>query len=287
MDRLSAVEQEAIILNSAWKMIDEMVNRAMFCETGAEDARELLFHRYEHARLFLIILTDFLSGVRGHRGNPIPLGLKEQPSNGRPYERTFLYHIKQICENPQFGSDASRIEQQVDGLADWLEISFVAPQVNLPDIKLVSDIEVQRYRYLKICGNIKKHNLARLSVVVSQIRGLLNRSGHSVNESDAYLVADNFCDWFFENIFLCHAPQIAEFLNGIRYAIHMYLVDEYQRSYRVTAESSPAFEVYRYDVPEKIQDPIAYAMYWEVMNRVRAQPSMGHFVVPHMLKLRY
>lgn len=287
MNRLNAIEQEAIILNSAWKMIDEMVTRSVFSETGPGYARELLFHSSEHARLFLIILTDFLSSVRGHRGNRVPLGLKEQPRNGRPYERTFLYHLKQVCENPQVGSDSSSIEQQVDAFADWLEFSFVAPRVNLPDINIVSDIEVHRYKYLTICGNIKKHNLARLSIVVSQIRELLNQSGHSVNESDAYLVADNFCDWFFDNIFLYHAPQIAEFLNGIRCAIYKYLLEEYRRSYRVTSESGPTFEVYRYDVPEEIQDTIAYAMYWEVMNRVRAQPSMDRFVVSDVLKLRY
>ena len=136
-------------------------------------------------------------------------------------------------------------------------------------------------------GNIAKHNLARLSTNVLHLRKLLETAGHTVSEQDAYLAVENFFEWFFNDIFIYHSSQIAEFLNNIRWAIFEYLQPEYRRSWHLTDKATPDLQRYGYHFPSEINEPVARAMYWNVMNRVRAKPWIHRFVVSDSFKRRY
>jgi hypothetical protein len=284
---MNEVEQECIVLNSVWQMINDMVNWAMFVKHDRVEPTNMMFETSEHARLFIILLGDFLSQLRAFRGQPIPLGLRAPPSNARPSELTFLYYLKQVCANPQLGSDTSDLQQTVAVFATWLEGEFVAPGVNLHAINVVADLRVSRYRYLKICGDIAKHNLARLATNVAHIQKLLNDSGHAVSEQDAYLAVENFFEWFHNDIFIYHSSQIAEFLNNILWQIFDYLQSEYARSWHRPEDVDRDSLIYRYRYPVGCNEPLARAMYWDLMNRVRAKPWVHRFVVHDAFKRRY
>jgi hypothetical protein len=162
-----------------------------------------------------------------------------------------------------------------------------APRVNLANIGVVADICVSRYRYLKICGDIAKHNLARLATNVAHIRRLLEASGHTVSEQDGYLAVEDFFEWFHADIFIYHSSQIAEFLNNIRWAIFDYLQAEYARSLHRTGGGDSDLSRYAYHFPAHCNEPLARAMYWDLMNRVRAKPWVHRFVVHKSFKCRY
>ena len=70
---MNDTEQECIVLNSAWEMIDGMVNWAMFVRNDRTDPTNLTFETSQHSRLFIVLLGDFLSQLRAFRGQPIPL----------------------------------------------------------------------------------------------------------------------------------------------------------------------------------------------------------------------
>ena len=284
---MNDVEREAIILNSAWKMIDGMVNWAMFVRGDLREPTNLVFHDDEHARIYVILLGDFLSQVRAYGSQPVPLGLRATPADARPADRTFLYHLRQVSAEPQLGDDATELGQQIEAFAVWLEKQFVAPGVFLPNINVQVDLPITRYRYLRMCGDIAKHHLGRLSVNAHHIRKLLEQAGTDIGEQEAYLAIEDFFQWFFDSIFLYHSSQIAEFLNNIRWAIFRYLEPEYRRSHHLTQDATPDFHAYGYHVPEPIAEPIARAMYWDVMNRVRQKPWMPHFVIHELHKRRY
>jgi len=284
---MNEIEREAIILNSAWEMIDGMVNWAMFVKNDRTDPTNLMFETSQHRRLFIILLGDFLSEVRAFKGDPVPLGLKATPSNARPSDLTFIFHLRQVCAAPKLGADAADLSSRIEAFADWLEGSFAASGVNLHVIGIVADLHVSRYRYIKMCGDIAKHNLARLATNVGHLRKLLEAAGHSVSEQEAYLSVENFFEWFHDDIFSYHSSQIAEFLNNIRWAIFEYLQPEFRRSWHLTENTTPDFPRYAYHVPAVITDPLARAMYWNLMNRVRARPWVHRFVVSESLKQRY
>ena len=284
---MNDIEREAIILNSAWKMIDGMVNWAMFVPVDLHEPTNLMFRDREHERIFVILLGDFLSQVRAYANQPIPLGLREVPRNSSPSDRTFLFHLRQVCDAPHLGIDSTELRRRVEEFAEWLEEEFVAPEVSLVDIDLQLDLRIARYRYIKMCGDIAKHHLGRLSVNVHHIQDILRQVNREIDEQTAYLAVENFFQWFFDHIFLYHAGQIAEFLNNIRWAIFRYLQPEFARAYHLTEDATPDFHAYSYHVPEVINQPIARAMYWDVMNCVRQEPWIPPFVIHELHKRRY
>jgi hypothetical protein len=286
---MNEVEQESIILNSVWEMIDGMVNWAMFVKHERTDPTNMMFETSGHAQLFNILLGDFLSELRAFKRQPIPFGLPPAPANARPSDLTFLFYLRQVCANPRLGRDSSSLSTCVENFADWLEGETLADGVNLHDIDVVADIRVPRYRYLKICGDIAKHNIARLAGNVKHIRALLQASGHPVSEQDAYLAVPNFFEWFHQNIFIYHSSLIAEALNNIRWTIFDYLQAEFRRSWHSIELPIPvsSFQMYGYHYPEGCTEPVAKAMYWELMNRVRGRPWMHRFVISDSFKSRY
>lgn len=50
---------------------------------------------------------------------------------------------------------------------------------------------------------------------VRHIRSLLKASGQQCEEYEAYLLVNEFFEWFQDNIFNYHSSQIGEYLNNI------------------------------------------------------------------------
>ena len=59
MTMFNETEQEAIILNAMWAMIDDMVNYEMFVKTERTTDVVLMFSTSTHMRLFNVLLVDF------------------------------------------------------------------------------------------------------------------------------------------------------------------------------------------------------------------------------------
>ncbi len=286
MRHMNDIEREAIILNSAWDMIDGMVNWEMFCHADQPQISNVMFETRMHTRLFLILLGDFLAQTTGRSGKPIPLGLAEPPRGTTEANLTFLFHLRQVCSAPVLGDDSMELSISVEAFATWLEQQFVAEAVNLESVGPAIDITISRVLYLRMCADIAKHNLARLERNMQRLKALLATAGHPVEDHDAYVNLDSFYTWF-ENIFIYHAGQIAEHLNNIRWAIYRYLMPEYARSWHRLEGWTELHPMYGYHVPAEIGEPVARAMYWDVMNRCRAKPYVGAFTIPDHQKGRY
>jgi hypothetical protein len=138
-----------------------------------------------------------------------------------------------------------------------------------------------------MCGDIAKHSLARLERRVKDLRKLLEVAKPSVSEQDAYLAVEGFFEWFQGNIFIYHSSQIAAFLNNIRWSIYEYLQQEFRRSWHPLENGVTDFPAYEYRVPSDITEPLAKAMYWNLMNRSRLKPFMPQFVIHENFKRRY
>ena len=114
-----------------------------------------------------------------------------------------------------------------------------------------------------------------------QIKAMLARHGHVVDEGMVYRALPNFQDWFYTDVFSYHASTIGEFLDQIRRALFDYLSPEYARAWR----SGDRFDGdYSFDVPSEIRDHLAFGMYWELMNRVRGGLWFPAFSVSPLLK---
>jgi hypothetical protein len=277
------IEQEAIILNAAWEMVDDMVNYAMFVKSDEVENTNLMFKTSAHARLFNVLLCDFLSLPQRRGKSPIPFDLPDPPSGARPSDLTFLFYLRQICGTPTLNRDSGALVSSVEAFADWLEGETFIEHVWFPTVNVEVDLKVMRLTYLKICGDIGKHSLARLQGNVERIRKILADHGHQIDEGMAYAALPEFYEWFHDHLFIYHSSSIAEFLNNIRLGIYEYLKPEFNRSYE-RVDPAP---MYRYNVPKDIGTPLAREMYWALMNKVRGRPFFPKFTVSRSFKSQF
>lgn len=281
------IEQEAITLNAAWEMIDDMVNFAVFMPLGEKKLEtNLMPQTHNTLRLFNLLLGDFLSPLQAKGNASLPFGLSAPPKNSRLSDFTFLYYIRQVCDDPKLSTDVEPLKKHVDAFANWLEAVSVVEKVWLPSINVEVDLSIKRITWLKICGDIGKHSFARLEGNVRKIARILAEHGHKIDDGMAYAVLPEFWDWFHTHLFGYHASTIAEFLNNMRWALFEYLRPEFERAYKVLS-TDPKAPNYEFLIPSEVGSPIARTMYWDLMNRVRSEPWFPRFTVTKHLKNQF
>ncbi|WP_298938533.1 hypothetical protein [uncultured Ruegeria sp.] len=280
----SATEQEVIVLNAAWGMIDDMVNHATFqISEGPRIDTNLLPQSECTLRLFNILLTDFLSPLSARGSRELPFGLSKPPADAGSSNFTFLFYLKQVCRSPQLGSNPSALKETIDAFSLWLEAKSSVAKVLFTSVSIEVDLEVERREWIRICGDSAKHNFARLETNVAKIVRILKDHEKSVEPARGYELLPEFFDRFHNDIFAYHASTIAEFLNNIRLELHAYLKAEFCRSFSRTDKEAK----YKFEVPKEIEQELARSMYWELMNRCKSEPLFPKFTVTEYLKNRY
>lgn len=283
MTKYNDTEQEAIILNAIWGMINDMVNYEIFVRPERASDVVMMFSTSTHMRLFNVLLVDFLSQPQARPREAVPFDLPKPPANARRSDLTHLFYLRKICAAPKFGSDASMIAGPLDAFSDWLEAEAVVEKVWLPSINTELDFRIERLQFIKMCGDIAKHNFLRLSQNVKRLRKALEENGHTIDEGQAYSALPDFYEWFHRDIFAYHSSTIAEHLNNLRLGIFSYLQPEFARAFH---EVEPR-HMYRFHIPSAITDSLAQGMYWDLMNMVRLRPYMPKFEVSPYVKMRY
>jgi hypothetical protein len=276
----SQAEQEVIVLKAAWELISDMVNYEIFVPLANTKETSLLPNTVTHKRLFNILLLDFLSTP-----NAASFGLQTPPEGSALSDKTYLYYLRRIANEPQLNpSDGDLIAGPVEAFAQWLEAECFVEDVWLPSIDVKTDLRVKRIQFLRICGNIAKHNFASMSRNSKEIAAILEENGVSIDRDQRYLVIPDFYDWFHTNILSYHMSAIAEFLNNIRWGLYDYLRPEFMRS---STRDVPNPVMNHYEIPPNIHRPLGRTMYWDLMNEVRSKPHIPRFEVDRYLKMRY
>ncbi|MDD4876934.1 MAG: hypothetical protein PHQ86_07395 [Dehalococcoidales bacterium] len=266
----SGIEQEVIILKAAKELIDSMVNFELMSLEGNDPDSTIAFKSITHQRLFNIIVVDFLSCT--DKKGPI-----EQTS--------YLGGLSKIVNTPYFDENNSvhNLKVATQEFKDWIE-QEVEVDVWLPSIDKKTKLHISRFDFLKMTGNISKHNYLRAIGVAKELKEILSKSGITVDMNEALLTLTDFYERFHTDILNYHSSTIAEFLNNIRWGIYDYLQPEFNKSIVWEGGDLPK---YHYIYPKGIKSKFAKACYWELMNEVLREPYMRKFKVTKWLKLRY
>lgn len=268
---LTDIEEEVILLKAVWELIASMVNFEMLKVYGNDPDSNVLFNTMTHQRFFNIVLVDFLSRT-----------------DKRAFikQTSYLGALKNISKDPKFdvNSSVTSLSTTTHEFSEWLEQEIEVHKIWMPSINTETTLRLSRMSFLKMCGNISKHNFLRLISVAEELKKILSRSGVSVELDEALLALDDFYQWFHADILNYHASTIAEFLNNIRWGIYEYLQPEFQRSIVWESRDPPK---YRYAYPKGVTSRLAQEYYWDIMNEVRSPPYVRRFQVTKWLKLRY
>jgi hypothetical protein len=264
------IEQEIIILKAVKELIDSMVNFELMSITGDDPDSNISFKSMAHQMFFNVILVDFLSCTD-------PKGPIKQTS--------YLGGLRAISDAPCFneGDSIEQLKIATYEFKDWLE-QEIEVDIWLPSINKDTTIRIARFNFLKMTGDISKHNYLGAVNVAEELKNILSTSSVKVEIEESLLALSEFYDRFHTDILGYHSSTIAEFLNNIRWGIYHYLQPEFKKSIVWESREPPK---YRYTYPEDVSFEFAKACYWELMNEVRSEPYMRKFKVTKWLKLRY
>jgi hypothetical protein len=280
---MNPVEQECIILFAVVDMIDDMVNYAMFERLVTTRDTNVMFLGAAEKRLFNILLVDFLSAPAS-RDSSMPFDLPPIPARGLT-DRSYLFYLKHVCAHPKLGSNATEMSHAVETFAVWLEDRQPIDRMWLGEVGVESNLLASRYEFLKISGNIGKHNFSRLDSDIRRLARIYEANGTPLTKAQAVVALPSIYEWLHLNYFAYHASTIAEFLNQLRWSIHRYLEPEWKRSY--IRDADPNSPNYQYSYPVGCNEEVARSMYWCLMNKVRQRPYLPEFTVTKHLKQQY
>jgi len=267
---LNGIEEEVILLKAVKKFIDSMVNFEMLQIYGSDPDSNILFNTSTHQKLFNVILVDFLSRT---------------DKKAFIKQTSYIGALKQISQSPHFDVNGSvdLLKSASHEFADWLE-QGIDVDIWLPSIDQQAVLKLSRITFLKMCGDLSKHNFLRAIGVAEDLKALLVDSGIKADLEDALLALPEFYQRFHSDILNYHASTITAFLNDIRWGIFEYLQPEFNKSIVWESRDPPN---YRYTYPNGIESKFAKECYWELMNEVRQPPYVRKFEVTKWLKLRY
>jgi len=267
---LTTIEEEVVLLKATLDSINEMVNFAVMSLHGSDPESTIRFETRIHQQFFNIALVDFLS--RTDKKAPVR-------------QMSYLAGLRQTAATPHFSVEDSvaALRTATSNFANWLEAEITV-DVWFPSISLQTPLRLPRVQYIKMTGDLSKHNFLRSVGVAEDLKALLTAQGSPVELDAALLALGNFYEWFHDHVLNYHAGTIAEYLNELRWGIHDYLAPEFSQSIVWLGGDPPMYE---YTYPAGVTSRFGQQTYWELMNLVRSKPYMRRFQVTKWEKLRY
>jgi hypothetical protein len=156
-----------------------------------------------------------------------------------------------------------------------------------PTINKAIALKITRIEFIKICGNISKHNILGLSRQAKTIQEIFDKNNVPIELTEALLIMEEFYQQFHDDLLNYHASTIAEFLNNLRWAVYEYLQPLYEQSVECRWDERLKLNLPDYHYPDDIVNQYVREVFWNLMNDVRSEPYMPRFTVTRYLKMRY
>lgn len=264
------IELEIINLKAIIDTLNNMINHEVLDLRDSSTFVEVYFKSYTHQKYFNIILVDFLSPL----DNTL-IGKKA----------TCLEILQSICEKPLFNRDNSilLLKESTNTFSKWID-ETIQVETWFPSIDKSASLNIKRRDFIYICGNISKHNFARLTRVAGKLFEILNQNGISINYHENLLILNDFFDKYHSNILTYLVSYLTEMLNDIRWGIHEYLLPEFNLSYKIDSVNAL---VYSYTYPKGVDSAFGKACYCDLMKDIKSSPWVRKFKAPEYFKMRF
>ena len=260
---LSDPEREVVVLASVMDIIDDMVNHTIFSFPGRGTILQPFPETSTTKKYFALRLSDFLSQTDRN------IGIAEVP---------YLRHLTQIVESPSLG-DATGLGASVKQFVDWLNEKKTFAKVRLPTLNIETSPTPSRLSWLKVTGNLQKHDALRSSGTAADIVKWLHEQGHVVDHMEVLGALGDFREWLTEDALSAYSPKLGFLLNELRWETFEYLRPYYEKHHVTEWDSDLQFLRYRFTSDPRITTPFACGQRHSLLNWVRTKPIVPRFSI--------
>jgi hypothetical protein len=92
----------------------------------------------------------------------------------------------------------------------------VTVDVLFPSVDIEASFIIRRIEFIKICGNIFKHGLVRLTKTAKDLCQIFNDNGYTIDEEQSLLALEDFHERFHDDILSYHLSHIDDKINNMR-----------------------------------------------------------------------
>jgi hypothetical protein len=259
----SPAEREAIVLSSVMGIIDDMVNHAIFSFPGSGATRQPFPTDTTAKSFFALRLSDFLSQTDRDIGiEPIP----------------YVRHLIEICDNPFFG-DVTGLRTVVEKFRNWLAEKKTFTKIWLPTLDIETSLTPSRLSWLKVAGNLQKHDALRSAGTAKDIAAWLTEACKPVGHMDVLAAIEDFRAWLNEDAFSAYIVPIAYWLNELRWETFEYLKPYFRANYVSSWDDRMGIDNYSYRTDSNVTAPFARGQRHDLLNWVRNRPIVERFSI--------
>lgn len=273
--QISDMEKEVLILRAAMTSIGSIVNYNILTLSHNDPESEIRFKSDIHQKYFNIILMDLLQSSMFMTNTKVRDGLQA------------------VLKNPLLNNEKTHLLKAVNSFCEWLDEFVVFEHKEetrnlwFPSIDKEIALQITRSEFIKICGNISKHNPLGLDRQAKVIQGIFKRNHITIDLSQSLLIMEEFYEQFHDDLFVYHSSTIVEFLNNISWAIFEYLQPLYRKSTKLVWSDTQKANHVEYAIPDDVHDPFVRESFWNILNDLNSKPYLPRFTVTKFLKMRY
>ena len=265
-----SLEQEVIVLCSAYEQIGSMVSHSLIDFSESQGDAIHLFKGLPHQQMFFILLVDFLAKT-DQEG---PLGISID----------LLEALRAISTAPKLphGGSTELLQHSVDEFIDWLDHKRDV-DIWMGNIGRDALICMTLRRMISLYGNRAKHSGLRTGRVAKTLQKIMNDADLSVTDEELQPALTDIYDWADAHFMPYYQNQLFAFLSNIRSGIDFYARAEFKASFHWPNGYDPLVPQYSYRIPTAIQSASGRRNYWDLMNYIRSsQPARVTVASPYL-----
>lgn len=252
-----SLEQEAIVLCSAYEQIGNMVSHSLISFSESQDDAIHLFKGSPHQQMFFILLVDFLA--KTDKKGPLVI------------EIDLLKALRAISTVPKLphGGATGLLQHSVDEFVDWLDRKRDV-DVWMGNIGRDASIRMTLRHMISLYGNRVKHSGLRTGRVAKTLQQIMIDAGLAVTDDELQPALADIYGWADEHFMPYYQNQLFAFLGNIRSGIDVYARPEFKASFHWPNGYDPIAPHYSYRTPETIRSASGRRSYWDLMNYIRS-----------------
>lgn len=257
-----SLDQEVIVLCSAYEQISSMISHTLIDFSESQDDPIHLFKGQPHQHLFFILLVDFLAKTDKEG----PLGIAVE----------LLDALQAISVTPQLphGGSTEPLQHSVENFAGWLRHQRNV-EMWMGNLGREASIRLTRHDMISLYGNRAKHSGLRTGRVARTLQKIFAKAELAITDEELQPALTDIYGWADDHFMPYYQNQLFAFLGNIRAGIHLYAQPEFKASLHWPNGYDPIDPCYSYRIPPGIRSASGRSNYWDLMNHFRSSPSLG------------
>jgi hypothetical protein len=207
-------ELEVAILHENHNALATIIHPDLYKVVGDSPDQNIVFHNNPCFELFLVRVIEIFAA-----------GSKNATINKKNYNHSLFSGAQWLCEQHEKETKSVGLNEICEEINDWIEskkyFSFWCGELGTQ-----FEFELTRLQLIYFGGNIFKHNLFRLNIIMKKLLNLCKKNGYNISTDELVSVIEPFSEELSSRL-KYHSTYLAEILGKYFQAINQFIINRF------------------------------------------------------------